>query len=114
LVLKKKFYSKNNIVKDFKIDDNSVKTLEVKSALVVCEAILSALMREESRGAHFRSDFPNRDDEKWKINIFSSRRKERQREEMVLSKKRVKEINGPLRDLIKQAQDGQPEHHLLE
>jgi pimeloyl-ACP methyl ester carboxylesterase len=40
---------------------------EVKSALVVCEAILrSALMREESRGAHFRSDFPNRDDEKWK------------------------------------------------
>jgi len=48
------------------------------------------------------------------VNIFSSRRKERQREEMVLSKKRVKEINGPLRDLIKQAQDGQPEHHLLE
>jgi succinate dehydrogenase/fumarate reductase flavoprotein subunit len=107
LVLKKKFYSKNNIVKDFKIDDNSVRTLEVKSALVVCEAILSALMREESRGAHFRSDFTNRDDEKWKINIFSSRRKERQREEMVLSKKRVKEINGPLGDLIKQAQDGQ-------
>ena len=101
-------------MKDFKIDDNSVRTLEVKSALVVCEAILSALMREESRGAHYRSDFPNRDDEKWKINIFSSRRKERQREEMVLSKKRVKEINGPLGDLIKQAQDGQPEHHLLE
>ena len=53
-------------MKDFKIDDNSVRTLEVKSALVVCEAILSALMREENRGAHFRSDFPNRDDEKWK------------------------------------------------
>jgi succinate dehydrogenase / fumarate reductase, flavoprotein subunit len=52
-------------VKKFKINDNSVRTLEVKSALVVCEAILrSALMREESRGAHFRSDFSDRDDEK--------------------------------------------------
>jgi succinate dehydrogenase flavoprotein subunit len=105
---------KGNIIKNFKIDDNSVRTLEVKSALVVCEAILrSALMREESRGAHFRSDFPNRDDEKWKVNIYSNRREERRREVMVLSKRRVKEIKGPLRDLIKQVQD-QPEHHLLE
>jgi hypothetical protein len=32
---------------------------------------------------------------------------------MVLSKMRVKEIKGPLRELIKQAQD-QPEHQLLE
>jgi succinate dehydrogenase/fumarate reductase flavoprotein subunit len=70
-------------------------------------------MREESRGAHFRSDFPNRDDEKWKVNIYSNRREERRREVMVLSKRRVKEIKGPLRDLIKQVQD-QPEHHLLE
>jgi succinate dehydrogenase/fumarate reductase flavoprotein subunit len=70
-------------------------------------------MREESRGAHFRSDFPNRDDEKWKVNIFSSRKKGRRREEMILSKRKVKEIRGPLTDLIKQAQD-QPEHHLLE
>lgn len=80
----------------------------------MCEVILrSALMREESRGAHFRSGFPNRDDKKWMANIYSSRRKKRRGEEMVLSKKRVKEIKGPLRDLIKQAQD-QPEHHLLE
>jgi hypothetical protein len=33
---------------------------------------------------------------------------------MVLSKRRVKEIRGPLKDLIKQAQDTQLEHHLLE
>jgi succinate dehydrogenase / fumarate reductase, flavoprotein subunit len=114
LKLKKEFYSKDNIIKNFKIDDNSVRTFQVKSALVVCEAILrSALMREESRGAHFRSDFPNRDDKKWMANIYSSRNKKRRGEEMVLSKKRVKEIKGPLRVLIKQAQD-QPEHHLLE
>jgi succinate dehydrogenase/fumarate reductase flavoprotein subunit len=115
LALKKEFYSKDNIIKNFEIDDNFVRTLEVKSALIVSEAILrSALMREESRGAHFRSDYPNRNDEKWKVNIFSSREKERRREKMVLSIKRIKEIRGPLRDLIKQTQDDQLEHHLLE
>jgi succinate dehydrogenase/fumarate reductase flavoprotein subunit len=115
LALKKEFYSKDNIMKNFKIDDNFIRTLEVKSAVIVSEAILrSALMREESRGAHFRSDFPNRNDEKWKVNIFFSRGKQRRREKMVLSKRRVKEIRGPLRNLIKQALDGQLEHHLLE
>jgi len=55
LALKKEFYSKDNVLKKFKINDNSVRTLEVKSALVVCEAILrSALMHEESRGALFQ------------------------------------------------------------
>ena len=54
-----------------------------------------------------------RDDEKWIVNIFSSRKKDRRREEMILSKRKVKEIKGPLTDLVKQAQD-QPEHHLLE
>src|SRR5215217_5301882 len=61
LELKNEFYSKDNILKEFKIDDdgngeNVVLTWEVKSSLVVCEAIIrSALMRQESRGAHYRS-----------------------------------------------------------
>ncbi len=42
----------------------------VRSMLTVSEAIVrSAMMREESRGAHFRSDFPNRDDANWFVNI---------------------------------------------
>ncbi len=40
-------------------------------------------------------------------------KKERRREEAVLPKMRVKEIKGPLSDLIKQSQN-QPEHQLLE
>jgi succinate dehydrogenase/fumarate reductase flavoprotein subunit len=103
LELKNEFYSKDNILKEFKIDDddgngeNVVLTWEVKSSLVVCEAIIrSALMRQESRGAHYRSDFPNLDDEKWKVNIYC--RKEGS--EMVLFKQNVKEIKGLLADLL--------------
>jgi succinate dehydrogenase/fumarate reductase flavoprotein subunit len=97
LELSRKFYSKDNILKEFKIDEDVVLTMEVKSSLVVCEAIIrSALMRQESRGAHYRSDFPNLDDEKWKVNIYC--RKEGS--DMVLFKENVKEIKGPLADLL--------------
>jgi succinate dehydrogenase / fumarate reductase, flavoprotein subunit len=107
LELTKEFYSEDNILKEFNIDDeNIVLTSEVKSSLVVCEAIIrSALMRQESRGAHYRSDFPKLDDEKWKVNIYC--RKEGK--EMVLFKDNVKEIKGPLVDLIKVHVE--PEHH---
>ena len=103
LELKEEFYSKDNFLKDFKIDDdgnseNVVLTWEVKSSLVVCESIIrSALMRQESRGAHYRSDFPNLDDEKWNVNIYC-RNEDR---EMVLYKQNVKEIKGPLTDLLR-------------
>ena len=41
-------------------------TLEFGSLLSLAEVILvSALERTESRGAHFREDFPDRDDENW-------------------------------------------------
>jgi succinate dehydrogenase / fumarate reductase, flavoprotein subunit len=62
-------------------------------------------MRQESRGAHYRSDFPNLDDEKWKVNIYC-RKEER---EMALFKQRVKEIKGPVADLLKA--HIKPEHH---
>ena len=103
LELKEEFYSKDNFLKEFKIDDddnseNVFLTWEVKASLVVCEAIIrSALMRQESRGAHYRSDFPNIRDEKWNVNI-NCRKKGR---EMVLFKQNVKEIKGPLADLLK-------------
>jgi succinate dehydrogenase/fumarate reductase flavoprotein subunit len=99
LDLKKEFYSKDNILKEFKIENEEVVlTLEVKSSLVVSEAIIrSALIRQESRGAHYRSDFPQLDDEKWKVNIYCRA----EGKEMLLFKESVKEIKGPLLDLVK-------------
>lgn len=101
LKLKKEFYSKDSILKEFKIDDddaeNIVLTWQVKSSLVVCEAIIrSALMRQESRGAHYRSDFPKLDEEKWQVNIYCMK----EGREMVLFKQNVKEIKGPLANLL--------------
>jgi succinate dehydrogenase / fumarate reductase flavoprotein subunit len=109
LELKKEFYSRNNIIlKNFKIDQNVVRTCEVKSALVICEAVIkSALMRQESRGAHYRADFPEAD-KKWKVNIHC--RKEGR--EMAFFKKRVKEGTGTLKDSFKAPVEA--EHHLLE
>jgi succinate dehydrogenase / fumarate reductase, flavoprotein subunit len=113
LELKNEFYSnKDNMnIKEFEIDDNNnfenfALSWQVKSSLIACEAIIrSALMRQESRGAHYRSDFPKLDDERWKVNIYC--RKEGKGasaaavEEMVLSKHNVKEIKGPVADFLK-------------
>src|ERR671918_754141 len=108
LELKNEFYSKNNIIEVSKIDDNNseniVLTWQVKSSLVACEAtIRSALMRQESRGAHYRSDFPKLDDERCKVNIYCRKKGKRvsaASAEMVLFKQNVKEIKEPMSDLL--------------
>lgn len=60
-------------LKDVKVSDRSlvfntdlVETLELDNLL--CQAVVtmySAVNRQESRGAHAREDFPDRDDERW-------------------------------------------------
>jgi succinate dehydrogenase / fumarate reductase, flavoprotein subunit len=111
LELKNNFYSNKDDInfKEFKIDGNNheniVLTWQVKSSLIACEAIIrSALMRQESRGAHYRSDFPKLDDKRWKVNIYC--RKEGKgvsaaAAEMALFKNNVKEFKGLLADFIK-------------
>jgi len=67
--IENEFYSKDNNLKQSDTDDENIvgqvaASWEVRSFLVACEAIIrSALMRQESR-AHYRSDFPNLDDDK--------------------------------------------------
>jgi succinate dehydrogenase/fumarate reductase flavoprotein subunit len=48
--------------------------LEHRNLLDVAEVIIEASsMRTESRGSHFRSDYPQRDDNNWLTNIFIAR-----------------------------------------
>ena len=103
LTLKDKFYSQIQILQKNKLNnDSSIKdliiTLEVKSSLSACEAIIrSALMREESRGAHFRSDFPTTNNEKWPVNIYCTKRDGK----MTLYTRNVKEVKGPLKETMR-------------
>lgn len=102
--LKDKFDSQVHVLHKNELnDDNNIRnlitTLEVRSSLVVCEAIIrSALMREESRGAHFRSDFPTINNHAWLVNIYCTR----EDGEMKLYKQNVKEIKGPLKEIMKE------------
>jgi succinate dehydrogenase / fumarate reductase, flavoprotein subunit len=110
LELKKEFYSKRSTFKEFKIEDDNCENVvliwEVKSSLVICEAIIRcALMRQESRGAHYRSDFPKMNEKEWNVNIYCRK----DGKEMVLLKQNVKEIKGPLADLLKA--HIKPKHH---
>lgn len=48
-----------------------VKCLELDNLILTSEAIaLASLYREESRGTHYREDFPDRDDAAWKCNVL--------------------------------------------
>jgi L-aspartate oxidase len=43
---------------------------ELQNMLSVARLMIwAALKREESRGVHFRSDFPRRDDDHWRIHL---------------------------------------------
>ncbi|MDF1538779.1 MAG: FAD-binding protein, partial [Candidatus Thorarchaeota archaeon] len=51
---------------DKRFNYSLIRTLELENIIDLAEAIaLGALMREESRGAHWRLDFPTRDDERF-------------------------------------------------
>jgi len=47
-----------------------IEALEIENMVAVAEMVAkAALMREESRGAHFRRDFPKTDNQNWFVNI---------------------------------------------
>jgi succinate dehydrogenase/fumarate reductase flavoprotein subunit len=48
--------------------------IEFRNSLSVAEAmVMSALGREESRGSHFRNDFPDKDDKNYEVNTIIRR-----------------------------------------
>lgn len=67
---------RERLTKDLRIAEPSDLAIafEHRNLLDVAEVIIeSASQRTESRGSHFRADFPQRDDANWLTNIFASR-----------------------------------------
>jgi fumarate reductase (CoM/CoB) subunit A len=63
-----------------------VSSLEIYDMLDVCEMLVrSAIMRKESRGAHFRTDYPTADHKQWLANIIIKN----QNQQMILEKRPV-------------------------
>ena len=92
-----------------KIDENLRRTLEVRAMLTVSEAIVkSALLRKESRGAHYRSDYPRTDDANWKVRIICRS----EEGEMKIFTKRVKPLGEPFKKMI--GQETTRQYHYLE
>ena len=102
---------------DVRIDETSCKdlvfALDLESSLISSEStVLSAIEREESRGAHQRSDFPKINREK-NFNVFTKLNKNN--DQLEIKKKPIKKIRQELNDLVSNAkQDNIIKNKLLE
>jgi succinate dehydrogenase/fumarate reductase flavoprotein subunit len=70
----KELTQKNLVIKDNSTIWNTdlIEALELRNMIDLANVTVGAsLYREESRGSHFRYDFPERDDEKWMYHTLS-------------------------------------------
>jgi succinate dehydrogenase / fumarate reductase flavoprotein subunit len=71
-----------------------VTAIELESLIQLGEAtVKSALERKESRGAHTREEFPERDDKNWMVHITA--RWDGQKEEVTLGRDTVRTVDNP-------------------
>jgi succinate dehydrogenase / fumarate reductase flavoprotein subunit len=72
--------------------------IDLRHLLTVSEAItMAALERKESRGAHFREDYPHKDEESGKFNLVIKKNVNGQ---MELRKEPLKEVRADLKQII--------------
>ena len=72
--LKERFAQTPVVNKGRNLNYELVEAVELQHQLDLCEVILlSALQRRESRGAHFREDFPRRDDSSYLTHTLVSK-----------------------------------------
>jgi succinate dehydrogenase/fumarate reductase flavoprotein subunit len=92
-----------------KMDENLKRTFELRAMLTVSEAIVrSALLRKESRGAHYRSDFQRMDDDNWKVSIICRN----EEGEMKIFTEKVKPIGEALKKMV--VQETRRQYHNVE
>ncbi len=74
--LQKEFLDTHVLTEDRRFNYGLLRTLELRNMLDIAEATAYAsLWRKESRGAHFRTDFPTRNDEKYLVHTMIYRGK---------------------------------------
>ena len=72
--------------------------LDLQNLMIVSEAItLAAIERKESRGAHFREDYPEKDENSGKFNLVISKGENGQ---MMVRKEPLREIRTDLKQII--------------
>jgi succinate dehydrogenase / fumarate reductase flavoprotein subunit len=65
-VLKERFKNISIADKGTVYNTNLINAFEIENLIDLAEALVTAgLARQESRGGHARTDFPNRDDDNW-------------------------------------------------
>lgn len=75
--LQKEFLTTQVSTEDRRFNYGLIRTLELRSMLDIAEATAYAsLWRKESRGAHFRTDYPKRNDDKYLVHTMIYRGKE--------------------------------------
>ena len=74
--------------------------LDLHNLLTVSEAVtVAAVERKESRGAHFREDYPDKDAENGKCNLVI---KKSQQDEMIIRKEPIPEMRADLKKIIEE------------
>lgn len=68
-------FVENRFIRQYNLEWNNI--IDVTNLITVSRMVAtSALLREESRGGHYREDFPKTDNDNWLINICQKRKDE--------------------------------------